>query len=550
MPGSELGTTSPEHPEPARSSDTPAPPAAPERPRSRDTGSHDGDDERRPAAAETRTRGEYADSIRGQGPPVSAGDTSRRDTSSPGQPPPDTGPARPENPAARHHGTPGPDTPAGDRTAGPDRAPPGENPGHPAPDTAPPGDSRPPGSQTASPAPDTSEPRQPAGDTPADQPAATGSEPRAEASPHGPAEPRDRGTYATDMRASDPIAGPAPADQATTTSDRPPGSQPAAGSGTQPAARTASEQPATDATPQGPATQSPAADHTTAAPDRAGDAQAADRETPPGQALDAGPAGDPQAPGDTPPGPDAGPRPAADPSPDPASAETGSRGEQAPGPGDGQQEHSPPGHHESPAADAGATTPAAGDEISPGAGPAPDAGTRPQAQDIAAEPDAAGSDARPAAADSEWPSAADRDRWHSMYQDFLASAQAGPGQDAGVVAEKPDTSPWDTSGLPPTGEELLDMEPEESRAAAARREFYKPEILENVHRTIEHDANGIQQFFERPPTGSHTDVPAATPHASPPGFDTVSGTDMATAALAAGIVAFELGRKMHHKLTK
>lgn len=547
MPGSELGTTSPEHPEPAHGSDTPAPPAAPERPRSRDTGSHDGAGDGRPGAAETRTRGEYADSIRGQGPPVSAGDTSRRDTSSPAQPPPDTGPARQENPAARHHEPPGSDTPASDRTAGPDRAPPGENQDHPAPDAAAPGDSRPPGSQAASQAPDTSDPPQPAGDTPADQPAATGSEPHAEASPHGPAEPRDRGTYATDMRASDPIAGPAPAGQDTTTSDSPPENHPAAGSDTQPAARTGSEQPATDAVPQDPATHSPAADHTTAAPDRAGDAQAADEETPSGQAPDAGPAGDRQAPGDTPPGPDAGLRPAGDPLPDPASAETGRRGEQAPGPGDGQQEHGPPGRHESPAADTDATTPAAGDEISPGAGPAPDASTRPQGQDIAAEPDTADSDARPAAADSEWPSPADRGRWHSMYQDFLASAQAGPGKDAGLVAEKPDTSPWDTSGLPPTGEELLEMEPE-GKAAAFRQELYKPETIENIHRTFEHNADDVPSLFERPPTGSHVDVPVSAPYAGLPDHVDLSASDLAMAALTVGIMGAELGRWIRHKL--
>ena len=42
------------------------------------------------------------------------------------------------------------------------------------------------------------------------------------------------------------------------------------------------------------------------------------------------------------------------------------------------------------------------------------------------------------------------------------------------------------------------MEPAESRAAAFRREFYKPESIDDIHGTIESDANTVQQFFELP----------------------------------------------------
>jgi hypothetical protein len=85
-----------------------------------------------------------------------------------------------------------------------------------------------------------------------------------------------------------------------------------------------------------------------------------------------------------------------------------------------------------------------------------------------------------------------------MYQEFLDSNRTGHDERAAAVSHKPDPPPADTSDRLPTGEELLEMEPEESRAAAFRREFHKPEILGDIYDTMEHDANGIQQFFERP----------------------------------------------------
>ena len=152
--------------------------------------------------------------------------------------------------------------------------------------------------------------------------------------------------------------------------------------------------------------------------------------------------------------------------------------------------------------------------------------------------------------DAGWPSEADRDRWHTMYEEFLDSNRTGRDQGVNVVGEQPDRSPGDRTGLPPTGQELLEMEPAESRAAAFRREFYKPESIDDIHGTIESDANTVQQFFERPPTGSHADVPASAPQIAQHSPDSATASDLTMAALTVGILVFELGRHIHHKLGK
>lgn len=125
-----------------------------------------------------------------------------------------------------------------------------------------------------------------------------------------------------------------------------------------------------------------------------------------------------------------------------------------------------------------------------------------------------------------------------------------PRSGVNVVGDKPDRSPSDRSDLPPTGEELLEIEPVESRGAAFRRELYKPESIGDIHDTIDHDANNIQQFFERPPTGSHTDVPVSAPQIAQHSPEAATASDLTMAALTVGILVFELGRHIHHKLGK
>jgi hypothetical protein len=193
----------------------------------------------------------------------------------------------------------------------------------------------------------------------------------------------------------------------------------------------------------------------------------------------------------------------------------------------------------------------AGDR-SPGAEPSP--ADQARAEQVAGEPDQtpergeAVADRYEKSADAGWPSQADRDRWHAMYQEFLDSNRTGRDQGVNVVGDKPDRSPSDRSGLPPTGEELLEMEPKESRAAALRRQLYKPESISDIKDVVEDGANGIQQFFERPPTGSHADVPVSAPQISQHPPETASAGDLTMAALTLGILVFEAGRRIHHKL--
>jgi hypothetical protein len=152
--------------------------------------------------------------------------------------------------------------------------------------------------------------------------------------------------------------------------------------------------------------------------------------------------------------------------------------------------------------------------------------------------------------DAGWPSQADRDHWHAMYQEFLDDARSGRDQRAGAVSEKPDPPPADTWGVPPTGEELLEIEPEESRAEAFRREFYKPETIEGLHDTFEQNADDAPLVFERPPMGSQADVPSSIPQVSQQTPEGISADHLAMAGLVVGVLAFEFGRWIHRKIDK
>jgi hypothetical protein len=152
--------------------------------------------------------------------------------------------------------------------------------------------------------------------------------------------------------------------------------------------------------------------------------------------------------------------------------------------------------------------------------------------------------------DAGRPSQADQDRWHAMYQEFLDDARLDRDPRAGAVSEKPEPLPADAGDRPPTGEELLEMEPEESRAAAFRREFYKPETIEGIHDTIEQNADDAPLLFERPPTGSQVDVPSSIPQIAQQIPEGISASHLAMAGLVTGILAFEFGRWIHRKIDK
>lgn len=147
----------------------------------------------------------------------------------------------------------------------------------------------------------------------------------------------------------------------------------------------------------------------------------------------------------------------------------------------------------------------------------------------------------------EGPPEADIDRWHALYQDYLRENPAGWDQGVNVAGDKADRSPDDTSGLPPSGPELVTMEPRESRAAAFRQEFYQPEVIDGIHDTIEQNAGNVAALFERPPTGSHIEVPATVPQVEAQSLEGLNATDLTMAGFVVGVMAFELGRWGHNK---
>jgi hypothetical protein len=151
------------------------------------------------------------------------------------------------------------------------------------------------------------------------------------------------------------------------------------------------------------------------------------------------------------------------------------------------------------------------------------------------------------AAVPEEPPAADIDRWHALYKDYLRENPAGWDQVVNVARDMPDRSPGDTSDLPLSGPELVTMEPRESRAAAFRQEFYQPEVIDGIHDTIEQNAGNVAALFERPPTGSHVELPATVPQMEAQSLYALNATDLTMAGFVVGVMAFELGRWGHNK---
>lgn len=147
----------------------------------------------------------------------------------------------------------------------------------------------------------------------------------------------------------------------------------------------------------------------------------------------------------------------------------------------------------------------------------------------------------------EGPPEADIDRWHALYEDYLQENPAGWDQSVNVAGDKPDLSPGDTSDLPPSGPELVTEETRESRAAAFRQEFYQPEVIDGIHDTIEQNAGNVAALFERPPTGSHVEVPATVPQVETQSLEGLNASDLTMAGFVVGVMAFELGRWSHNR---
>jgi hypothetical protein len=145
------------------------------------------------------------------------------------------------------------------------------------------------------------------------------------------------------------------------------------------------------------------------------------------------------------------------------------------------------------------------------------------------------------------PSAEERARLHQMYQDYRKEYGSGWEQGTNVVGDKPSRSPGDTSDLPPTGEELVEMEDDSgSNLEKLRRKIY--ERVDDISDGSEEYGGTLGQLLERPPTETHTLVPT-TPHDMPNHQEHgVDGGHLATAGLVVGVLGFELFRAINNRV--
>jgi hypothetical protein len=165
---------------------------------------------------------------------------------------------------------------------------------------------------------------------------------------------------------------------------------------------------------------------------------------------------------------------------------------------------------------------------------------------------------RAAEPEDSWPPPKDdQERVRKLYGEYLADMtrtdrENGRGQGTNTVGSKPERSPGDVSGLPPAGDELMEMESSKgSRFDELLREAEKEENLDDLHNALEENANTIQKWLSaRPPQGhAEQSVPTHLPHVIPwvpeHGIDAGSA---ASAALVAGILTIHMAHWIDGKL--
>jgi hypothetical protein len=129
---------------------------------------------------------------------------------------------------------------------------------------------------------------------------------------------------------------------------------------------------------------------------------------------------------------------------------------------------------------------------------------------------------------------------------------AGPGRDRGtnVVGDKPDKSPGDTSDLPPTGADLLDMEGKDgSRADKFRNRFYGE--LEDVIDSTKNQVETVNDLLARPSPTGHPEVPFNSgPAFGPeiPQHASVDPSSITEMCMVLGVIGFQAARWIHHKV--
>jgi hypothetical protein len=121
-----------------------------------------------------------------------------------------------------------------------------------------------------------------------------------------------------------------------------------------------------------------------------------------------------------------------------------------------------------------------------------------------------------------------------------------------TTGAKPDHSPGEISGLPPPGDELLEMESsKKSRFSDLFREAEKEENLDELHDAVQENASTVQRWLSaRPPQGhAEQSVPAHHPYVTPwaPGHG-IDGGEAASAVMVAGIVTVHVAHWIDDKL--
>jgi hypothetical protein len=154
------------------------------------------------------------------------------------------------------------------------------------------------------------------------------------------------------------------------------------------------------------------------------------------------------------------------------------------------------------------------------------------------------------------PPKADQDRARVLYaEDFGAQAttrNANGGWERGtnVVGDKPDKSPGDTSDLPPTGQELVEMEDEDdSYLDKFQKEFYKE--ADDAIDSGNSLAETVQDFMDRPPPAGHPEIavnagPAIGPEV--PQHATVDAGSAAEMTIVLAVVGCRAIGWAHHKI--
>jgi len=133
-----------------------------------------------------------------------------------------------------------------------------------------------------------------------------------------------------------------------------------------------------------------------------------------------------------------------------------------------------------------------------------------------------------------------------------AGSKSGWTQGDSVVGPEPDKSPGDTSDLPPSGDELIEMEStKKSRFDGLLHEAEKEETLDNLHDVLDEDGTTVQKWLSARPPEGHPEqpVPVSSPHLIPGAPEHgIDGGNAATAVMVAGIVTVHMVRWIDGKL--